>query len=280
MTSLILSKETECYKIFEPQASSRCPLLISIPHCGQQVPPDCRPGMRAEYWDQCPDSDHRMDAVFDYATELGATLVVAKFSRFTVDLNRDPSGAALYSDGRTITEVVPTKTFSDERIYEIGKQPDASEQARRIALYFNPYHALLEQKLSELLSRFKKVILYDAHSIERVVPKLASHPLPDLMLGTNARASADPALIDKALELLAASGFTFAHNAPFSGGFITRHFGKPERGIHALQMERSQDIYLKVMSGSAKTSATLDYEKVEAMKKFEKKLLENLLLEI
>jgi formiminoglutamase len=223
--------------------------------------------MKEEFFNSCPDADHQMESVFDYAGEIGASLLIANFSRFTVDLNRNPTGDALYSDGRIITSVVPIQTFSGERIYQDSLEPKSDEKNRRITNYFLPYHEAIERKIADLRLTHSQVLLYDAHSIHRIVPMLAANPLPDLMLGTNGRMSAGSNLIETALSLLSCSKFSFAHNSPFSGGYITRKYGRPELGVHALQMERSQDIYF---SGESKQ---LDTVKLKSMAEFEMSLL-------
>lgn len=267
------------YALYQPPSNRQQPVIISVPHAGVVVPADCREGMKEQYFDNCCDADYLMDKVFDYASEIGATLIVANFSRFTVDLNRDPKNIPLYSDGRMITGVVPFQTFAGDNIYLEGKNPNPQEIRRRVVQYFLPYHEKVEEELNRLKTHFNNVLLYDAHSISRHVPLLVQDPLPDLMLGTNKETSASHGLIQRATQLLAESKYTSSHNAPFSGGSITRKYGVPTTGIHALQMERSQDIYLKDnMPGiTPESGPSLDRGKVERMVSFEKKLLLNMI---
>jgi hypothetical protein len=155
----------------------------------------------------------------------GATLVVATHSRYVVDLNRDPSGAALYP-GADNTELCPTRTFADEPIYA-RRAPDAAEVAARRDEYFEPYHALLPRRSSACASRHGYAILLDGHSIRSRVPRFFAGRLPDLNLGTADGASCAPNVQScAALVLAGAADFSSVVNGRFKGGYVTRHYGR------------------------------------------------------
>ena len=174
----------------------------------------------------------------------GATLFCATHSRYVVDLNRDPSGAALYA-GADNTELCPTRTFGGEAIYRDGSAPAQTEVAERIAAKFTPYHAALTSEIGRVRDRHGYAIVLDGHSIRGVVPRFFEGRLPDLNLGTASGASCAPELEASAARVLAgAEGFTHVVNGRFKGGWITRHYGRPQEGVHALQLEIAQDCYM------------------------------------
>ncbi len=219
------------------------PLVIDVPHAGTYVPPDLAtrlsPAARA-----LPDTDWHVEKLFAFARAVGATLLVATHSRYVVDLNRDPSGAALYP-GVDNTELCPTRTFDDEPIYGGGATQNAEEVATRRREYFEPYHRLLAAEIERVRVRHGYAILLDGHSIRSEVPRFFAGRLPDLNLGTADGASCAPAVQNAAALVLAgAAAFTSVVNGRFKGGYVTRHYGAPARGIHALQLEMAQACYM------------------------------------
>jgi N-formylglutamate amidohydrolase len=219
------------------------PLVIDVPHGGTHVPPDLAgrltPAARA-----LPDTDWHVEKLFGFAREMGATRVVATHSRYVVDLNRDPGGKALYP-GADNTELCPTRTFAGEAIYAAGDAPGPNEVAARRAEYFVPYHATLAAEIERVRARHGYAILLDGHSIRSEVPRFFAGRLPDLNLGTADGASCAPAFQHAAALVLAGgAGFSSVVNGRFKGGYVTRHYGTPARGIHALQLETAQSCYM------------------------------------
>jgi N-formylglutamate deformylase len=215
------------------------PLVVDVPHAGTQLPPAIAarltPAARA-----VPDTDWHVEKLFAFARSAGATLVVATHSRYVVDLNRDPSGAALYP-GADNTELCPTRTFAGEPIYVPGGEVDAAEVASRRGEYFDPYHQLLAAEIERVRMRHGYAILLDGHSIRSRVARFFAGRLPDLNLGTADGASCAPSVQQAAALVLAgAAGFSSVVNGRFKGGYVTRHYGAPERGVHALQLEIAQ----------------------------------------
>jgi N-formylglutamate deformylase len=174
--------------------------------------------------------------LYAFATELGATLLHSQISRTVIDLNRDPSGQSLYP-GQATTGLCPKTTFDGEPLYKDGAQPDAAEIDRRRVAYFDPYHVALETQIERLRAQHPAIVLYDAHSIRSHVPRLFDGELPQFNIGSFNGASCDIALTDA----IAAQCVGDSHiiNGRFKGGWITRHYGDPKRGIHAVQMELS-----------------------------------------
>jgi N-formylglutamate deformylase len=218
------------------------PLLINVPHAGTYMPPTLRAAM-TPVAQNVPDADWHVHLLYGFAVEAGASLMAATHARYVVDLNRDPHGAELYP-GADNSELVPLSGFGREPLYAAAT-PDMGEVARRAALYWAPYHARLQQRLDAIHARHGHALLLDAHSIRSHVPRFFAGRLPDLNLGTADGASCAPALADAAWAVLAAApGFSAVRDGRFKGGYITRHYGRPHAGVHALQLEIAQSSYM------------------------------------
>jgi N-formylglutamate deformylase len=231
------------FEITQP-ATQLLPLVISIPHAGTEFPDDIRAELKPSLLPP-DDTDWFVDQLYDFATELGIPILHARYSRWVVDLNRNPDSTPLYHDGRVLTELCTATTFLGEPIYNDERQQvAAAEVARRKALYFEPYHYALQQLLDDTKAQFGRVLLWDCHSIRRNVPAIHAGPFPDLILGSADQTSASADLIEQALLQLSSGPYSLSHNTPFKGGFITRHFGRPAAQQHALQLEMSKDVYM------------------------------------
>jgi N-formylglutamate deformylase len=231
------------FEITQP-AAQLLPIVISVPHAGTTFPDDIQAELKASLLPP-DDTDWFVHQLYDFATALGIPILKANYSRWVVDLNRNPDSTPLYNDGRVLTGLCTTTTFLGEPIYT-DERPEvaAAEVARRKALYFEPYHKALQQLLDETKARFGQVLLWDCHSIRRVVPAIHNGPFPDLILGSADETSASAELIEYALQQLGRGPYSLSHNTPFKGGYITRHFGQPAAQQHALQLEMSKDVYM------------------------------------
>ncbi len=223
-------------------ARGETPLIVSVPHAGTELG-----AFEARFvtpWLARKDADWRLDELYDFAGALGATMVRTRLSRSLIDVNRDPSGASLYP-GRATTELCPTTSFDGEPLYRPGEAPDGAEIAERRRLYFDPYHAALSAEIARLRERFGRVALFDAHSIRSRAPRLFEGELPLFNLGANSGKSCDPALREAVGAVLAASGESAVVDGRFKGGWITRSFGRPRDGVHALQLELACRAYMR-----------------------------------
>lgn len=219
------------------------PVLVSVPHAGLFVPDDIKAGLSAAAL-ALPDTDWHVDRLYDFVTELGCGLLTATHSRYVVDLNRDPEGKPLYP-GADNTETCPTATFHSQPIYREAA-PDQAEVSTRIERYWRPYHEKLAVELKTLKARHGMAVLFDAHSIASVLPRFFQGSLPVFNLGTANGASADAALTRRMMEVLEAAGphYTSVLNGRFTGGYITRRFGRPADAVHAVQLEMAQRAYM------------------------------------
>ena len=218
------------------------PLIVSIPHAGIEIPPEVEPRL-VSLWHARKDADWWVDRLYGFATDLGATVIRTAVSRTVIDVNRDPSGKSLYP-GQATTELCPTTTFDGEPLYKDSQSPDAAEIAVRIAAHYRPYHDAIAAEIARLKADHGHVILYDAHSIRSRVPRLFEGELPHLNFGTNGGTSCSPQLVDSLEAIAEESSFTQVINGRFKGGYITRHYGRPEEGVHAVQLELAMRSYM------------------------------------
>lgn len=221
------------------------PLLVSMPHAGTQVPPALA-GRFTDEARQVPDTDWHLARLYDFAVDLGASVLVATHSRYVIDLNRPPDGSSLYP-GQSVTGLCPLDTFDATPIYrDPVDQPGAAEIDARRAAIWQPYHDRLDHELARLRALHGTVVLWDAHSIRSVLPRFFEGRLPDLNLGTADGASCDPVLASALLaRAQQAPGYTAVLNGRFKGGHITRQHGRPQDGVHAVQLEMTQCSYMQ-----------------------------------
>ncbi|WP_234193669.1 N-formylglutamate deformylase [Pseudacidovorax sp. NFM-22] len=221
------------------------PLLISMPHVGTHVPPALAARLTDEAR-QVPDTDWHLERLYDFADELGASVLVATHSRYVIDLNRPPDGASLYP-GQSVTGLCPVDTFDDTPLYaDPADLPTEAEIAARREAIWVPYHARLAEELERIRAAHGIAMLWDAHSIRSVLPRFFEGTLPDLNLGTAKGAACDPQLAEQLLAIARAdAGHTSVLNRRFTGGYITRHHGQPARGVHAVQLEMTQSSYMQ-----------------------------------
>ncbi len=224
-------------------AAGTTPLLVSVPHAGAYMPDDLARRLTPEAA-AMPDTDWHVEKLYSFAGEMGAGLISANYSRYAIDLNRDPTGTPLYP-GADNTELVPLGTFAREPVYRPGQAPDAGEVAERVEKYWKPYHAALAAEIDAIRQRHGIAVLWDGHSIWSVVPRFFEGRLPDLNLGSVSGASADGDLTDCARAALDGPGMSLVVDGRFKGGYITRKFGRPAEGMHALQLEKAMAAYME-----------------------------------
>ncbi|QHI99465.1 N-formylglutamate deformylase [Xylophilus rhododendri] len=219
------------------------PLLVSIPHGGEYLPETfaarMTPAARL-----VADTDWHLARLYDFALKMGGSMLRANYSRYVIDLNRPSNGESLYP-GQTTTGLCPAETFRGEPIYAEGfAPPDAAETARRVADYWLPYHQALQAEIDRLKAAHGQVLVWEAHSIASVLPRLFPGELPGLNVGTFDGRSCAPQMREAVVAATSASPFTWAADARFKGGFITRHYGRPQEGVHTVQLEMCQSLYM------------------------------------
>lgn len=224
------------------------PLLVSLPHDGTVIPDEIAARMTPQAL-RVPDTDWHVGKLYAFARELGASVIMPRWSRYVVDLNRPPDGHALYP-GRSETALVPFQTFAEEPIYLENQTPHTDEVAQRVQHYWRPYHDALNEELQRLRAQHGRAVLWDGHSIRSRVPMFFKGRLPDFNLGTANGASCSQGLQTRLEEVLRANaggveqGYDHVINGRFKGGYITRQYGNPGQGIDAVQLELAQCIYM------------------------------------
>jgi formiminoglutamase len=224
------------------------PLLVSMPHTGVDIPQDMQSALISP-WLARKDADWWVNRLYDFAPALGATVVRTGISRTVIDCNRDPSGVSLYP-GQATTELCPTTTFDGEPLYRAGSAPEGAQISSRRSAYFDPYHAAIAAEITRLRATHGDIVLYDCHSIRSRIPRLFEDVLPNFNIGTNNGSTCAPALTSAVEAACDQTGFTRVTNGRFRGGYTTRHYGQPARGVHALQMELACRGYMREPPGS------------------------------
>jgi N-formylglutamate deformylase len=241
------------------------PLVLCFPHSGVHVPDEVHDRMNAR-GKALADTDWHVDRLYDGLLP-GASVIRANFHRYVIDANRDPSDKSLYP-GKTTTGLVPVIDFEGETIWKTDPSPDDIELHR--ARYHTPYHQAIESELKRVRDKHGLALLYDCHSIRSQVPMFFNGILPDFNIGTN-----DGQTCDNSFEQIAATTtapYSSITNGRFKGGWTTRHYGRPDENIHAIQMELSQSLYMKQQNPPWQ----MDMEKSENVRIVLKQLLQAL----
>jgi formiminoglutamase len=218
------------------------PLLVAIPHAGLEIPTKIEARLLSPALGR-KDTDWWIDQLYDFAGGLGATTVRTAMSRTVIDVNRDPSGASLYP-GQATTDLCPLTTFDGEPLYKDGFAPTANEILHRRATWFDPYHAALAAEAARLQSRHGRIVLYDAHAIRSRAPLLFAGELPIFNIGVNDAKACAPELTKAVEDICDASPFSRVTDGRFKGGWTTRRYGRPQDGVHAIQMELACRSYM------------------------------------
>jgi formiminoglutamase len=218
------------------------PLLISMPHVGTLLPDAVKTGLIPEALD-LRDTDWHLPRLYDFASDMGASVLSARYSRFAIDLNRPSDDKPLYQTATT--GLYPDVLFDGTALFQPGKAPDAAAHARYLQDIWRPYHDWIAAELARLKRKFGYAVLFDAHSIKGEIPRLFDGLLPDFNIGTNSGAACAPVLAERLAAVCDAPGYRHVVNGRFKGGYITRHYGQPGDGIHAVQLELAQRSYMR-----------------------------------
>lgn len=237
-------------------AEQRVPFVFSSPHSGRHYPQRFLAMTRLDANAIRRSEDSFVDELFAGAVALGAPLLAANFPRAYLDVNREPWEL----DPRMFHEPVPP--FANIRSARVagglgtipklvGEGLDIyparlplTEALIRIDGIYKPFHDTLKRLLMATHARFGYAVLVDCHSMPASVRVGDSGVRPDFIIGDRFGASAVSAVVEAAIALLSAMGYTVAHNKPYAGGFITEHYGRPVRGAHALQIEINRGLYM------------------------------------
>ena len=219
------------------------PLLVSLPHVGTRIPAALQPAL-VERALAVEDTDWHLEPIYAFARALGASLIVPVHSRYVIDLNRPPENAPMYA-GANNTELCPTRFFTGDPVYRDGMAPDDAEIAQRVASCWQPYHDALAAELARLKAEHGHAVLFDGHSIKSELPWLFEGQLPHMNLGTVGGTSCAASLQAQVVAVFSAqSAYSHVLNGRFKGGHITRQYGRPADGVHAVQLEMCWRAYM------------------------------------
>ena len=244
------------FEVLRPETGS-APLVLSSPHSGDIYPPSLLKALRLHPSQLRCLEDGWVDRLFHTAAELGAPLLRARFARAYVDPNREAFelDAELFQGplpAYVNTNSVKARAGLGTIPSRVGGKPiyrgrlEFGEAERRIQLAYWPYHQALQGLLAQAQDEFGTALLLDCHSM----PSFAVNGSPqeatvDFALGDRFGRSCAPGIIDRAELLLRGRGFRVARNRPYAGGHITARYGRPDAGVHALQIEIRRDLFME-----------------------------------
>ena len=218
------------------------PIVLAMPHSGTYLPTEIYDKLN-DNGKELADTDWHLMELYD-GLQPNAAIVKANFHRYVIDANRCPDGVSLYPGANTTT-LCPLIDFVNKPIWQEGLVPTESDIEPRIKLFHTPYHKALHEALQTARSNHGYAIIYDCHSIRSNIPFLFDGALPNLNIGTNDSKSCDSKIEQIAENICKKSSFSTVTNGRFKGGWTTRHYGKPETDIHAIQMEITQSSYMQ-----------------------------------
>jgi N-formylglutamate deformylase len=213
-----------------------------MPHNGSAFPDDLKSQFLPNAFES-HDTDWFLDRLYAFAKDLGCSIINPHYSRYVIDLNRAADGSELYP-GADNTELCPTSAFDWSALYPAGGEPSEEVITSRIENYWKPYHSALNSEIIRLRQQFPEVILFEAHSIASRVKRFFPDKLNDFNFGNNDGKSSSQTFLDNLQNGLNLEPYSCVFNGRFKGGYITRNYGNPNKGIHSIQLELSQDTYM------------------------------------
>jgi N-formylglutamate amidohydrolase len=250
-----MAVDFQLFEVREPETQS-IPFVYNSPHSGRRYPLRFLEQSRLDGTAIRRSEDHYVDELFGAAPDLGAPMLLAHFPRAFVDVNREPYelDPKMFSDPvppfANINSVrvagglgtIPKIVAENMEIY--ARRLPVAEALERIEEIYKPYHHCLRKLIARTHARFGFGVLIDCHSMPGNIRIAGSGIRPDFIIGDRYGTSASAELSEAALEFLGSLGFTAVRNKPYAGGFITEHYGRPARGLHALQIEVNRAIYV------------------------------------
>ncbi len=246
------------------------PVVVEVPHAGFAVPEHVRGQITASYAAVQRDADIYVDKLYAHAPRHGATLLVSNVSRYVVDLNRSPDDV----DAETVPDHPSPRPSQPRgvvwRVTTDGRhallRPLRYEEFReRIDLYHRPYHEALRRALARARERFGWAILVAGHSMPSIGRLAHANPgslRADVVPGTRGRTTADARVIDLVDAHFRQAGLSVKHDDPYRGGFTTGHYGRPQEGWHAIQIEINRGLYVHEATGEPRHG---DFERIQAI---------------
>ncbi len=250
-----MTGEFELFEVREPETQS-IPFVYNSPHSGRRYPARFLDQSRLDGLAIRRSEDHYVDELFTAAPDFGAPLLLAHFPRAFIDVNREPyeldprmfqGSLPPYANISSVRVAgglgtIPRIVAENVEIYD--RRLPGAEALERIEAVYKPYHACLRRLIARTHARFGFGVLIDCHSMPGNIRIAGSAIRPDFIIGDRYGTSASAELSQAALEFLDGLGFAAVRNKPYAGGFITEHYGRPVRGLHALQIEVNRALYV------------------------------------
>lgn len=250
-----MPSDFDLFEVLEPE-TQRIPFVFNSPHSGRKYPVSFVEGSRLDGAAIRRSEDHFVDELFAAATDLGAPLLLAHFPRAFLDVNREPyeldprmfeGSLPPYANINSIRVAgglgtIPRIVAENMEIYT--RRLPVEEALLRIEAIYKPYHACLRKLVARTHTLFGFGVLIDCHSMPGNIRVAGSGIRPDFIIGDRYGTSASAELSNAALQILENMGFAAVRNKPYAGGFITEHYGRPARGLHALQVEINRSLYI------------------------------------
>jgi N-formylglutamate amidohydrolase len=232
------------------------PFVLCSPHSGRIYPREFLAQSRLDPLALRKSEDCFVDDLFAGAAALGVPMIAARFPRAYLDVNREPYelDPELFADPlpdfantQSVRVVGGLGTIArivadGEEIY--ARKLSINEGLSRIEQLYVPFHDALSNLISATRDRFGYAILVDCHSMPSALMAQGSGPRPDFVIGDRFGASCDVRLTRLLKELISLKGYDVQLNRPYAGGYITEHYGRPRRGVHAVQLEINRGLYL------------------------------------
>lgn len=241
------------FRVERPERQ-QLPIVVDVPHAGEWIPDEVADEMTRHTVNLKRDLDLYVDRLWVDATAFGATLVASNVSRYVIDLNRAAddvspetvdgaeriSQPGYYQDRgvvwRTTTDGTPV----------IHQRMSKETYDRRIASFWEPYHAALHDEIERVKEQFGFCVLVDGHSMPSLGRSTSdpSSRRADIVPGDIDGRSCARIITHTVVDHYMDWGYTVRANEPYKGGWITRSYGRPREGVHAIQIEVNRDLYM------------------------------------
>lgn len=247
------------FALLSPQEQT-APFVFCSPHSGRIYPKSFLAQSRLDALSLRKSEDCFVDQLFAGVAGMGAPLIAARFPRAFIDANREPfeldptlftEPLPDYANAQTARVVgglgtIPRIVADGEDIY--ARRITLSEALDRIDRLYKPFHAMLASLIENTRRRFGYAILIDCHSMPSTLMAQPSSARPDFVIGDRYGSSSDPRLVRCLRDAIGGVGYDSQANRPYAGGFITEYYGRPARGVHAIQVEINRGLYLDEVS--------------------------------
>jgi N-formylglutamate amidohydrolase len=255
----------EAFEVFEPATrESETPVVVEVPHAGLDLAPQDLEPLAAPARAIARDADLYVDALYEDAAAQGASAIVARASRYVVDVNRAETDV----DGDVVEGARGDVSLQHGLVWRTTSEGEPAlarklsrvELEERLERVWRPYHRTLAGLVERKRARFGLCVVLAAHSMPSVERRGArvtggggsgssdksanNKQRADVVPGTRGRRSAAGKFIDFVEEHARRRGWSVRHDDPYAGGFTTQHYGRPEQGVHVVQVELARRLYL------------------------------------